>query len=368
MDFSLGQDRQMLVDSLRRLLAAKAPFAARKDGAFEGSGWSRALWQDMADLGAIGAWFDESHGGYGGSPFDIAVVFGEIGRALLTGPYLAALQAGHVLAAAGQTDALAALIAGTSVVTYAEEEADTWFDPAAITTRATPTGAGWVLDGAKTVVAAAGSADRLVVVAQAPQGLTTFLVEAGAPGLTIRDYLLVDGGSAGDIGFAATPAVLIGTAGEAASVIEAARALALVALAWEAVAVMDVLRDHTLDYLRTRKQFGQAIGKFQALQHRMATLALEIEQARSAAINAADRASGPRTTRERAVSAAKVTIGKAGSLVAEEAIQVHGGIGMTWDLALSHYAKRLMMIGHELGDEDHHLARYIALGQDIIPA
>jgi alkylation response protein AidB-like acyl-CoA dehydrogenase len=368
MDFSLGDDRQMLVDSLRRFLSDKAPFATRSATAFEGAGWSRALWAQAAELGAIGALFDESVGGFGGSPFDVGVVFGELGRVLETGPWLAALQAGRVLAAAGRTDDLAALISGESVIGYAEEEADTWFDPAAIVTRATPRDGGWVLDGAKTVVACAGSVDRLVVVARTGNGLSTFLVEAGAPGLAIRDYLLVDGGSAGEVTFVATPAVLVGEEGGAGPVIEAARALALVALAWEGVAVMDALRDQTLDYLRTRKQFGIPIGKFQALQHRMATVALEIEQARSAAINAADRYRGSRIERERAASAAKATIGKAGSLAAEEAIQMHGGIGMTWELALSHYAKRLIMIGHELGDEDHHLARYIALGREAVAA
>jgi alkylation response protein AidB-like acyl-CoA dehydrogenase len=368
MDFSLGEDRQMLADSLRRFLADKVPFSLRKTAAFEGAGWSREVWGQLAELGAIGALYDEDLGGFGGSPFDIAVVFGEIGRALLTGPWLAALQAGHVLAAAGRSDDLAALIDGSSVIGYAEEEADTWFDPAAIVTRATASGDGWVLDGAKTVVAYAGSVDRLLVVARGEAGLSTFLVERDAPGLTVRDYLLVDGGSAGDVAFAATPATLVGAAGGAGPVIEAARALALVALAWEGVAVMDALRDQTLDYLRTRKQFGIPIGKFQALQHRMATVALEIEQARSAAINAADRILGTRIERERAVSAAKATIGKAGSLVAEEAIQMHGGIGMTWELALTHYAKRLVMIGHELGDEDYHLARYIELGQELADA
>ena len=366
MDFSLGEDRQMLVDSLSRFLADKYPFATRTAAAFEGTGWSRALWGQLAELGAIGALFDESVGGFGGSPFDVGVVFGELGRALVTGPWLATLQAGHVLAAAGLTDDLGAVIAGDVVIGYAEEEADTWFDPAEIATRATVSGDGWVLDGAKTVVSCAGSVDRLLVVARAEAGLSTFLVERDAPGLTVHDYLLVDGGSAGDVTFAATPARLVGIAGEAGPVIEAARALGLVALAWEGVAVMDVLRDQTLDYLRTRKQFGIQIGKFQALQHRMATIALEIEQARSAAINAADSFSADRIVRERAASAAKVTIGKAGSLAAEEAIQMHGGIGMTWELALSHYAKRLMMIGHELGDEDYHLARYIELGRERI--
>lgn len=364
MDFSLGEDRQMLVDTLRRFCADKLPFAARTRIAFETPGWSRDLWRELAELGAVGALFDSEVGGFGGSPFDIGVVFGELGRALVTGPWLGALMAGHALASAGAHDDLAALIDGSVVYGWAEEEAETGYDPAAIATRAEPAGAGWVLDGAKTVVAYGASCDRLLVVARAAAGLSTFVVEAGATGMQVRDYLLVDGGSAADITFAGTPARLIGEAGGAGAVIEAARALGIVALAWEGVAVMDVLRDMTLDYLRTRKQFGIPIGKFQALQHRMATMALEIEQARSAAINAADKFAAARIERERAASAAKVTLGKAGSLAAEEAIQMHGGIGMTWEYAMSHYAKRLVMIGHELGDEDFHLARYIALGRE----
>ena len=158
-------------------------------------------------------------------------------------------------------------------------------------------------------------------------------------------------------------AALLGKAGGAGPVVEEAIAAGLVGLCWEAVAIMDALKDQTLDYLRTRKQFGIPIGKFQALQHRMATLALEIEQARSSAINAAARFHEGRIARERAVSAAKFTIGRVGTLAAEECIQMHGGIGMTWELPLSHYAKRLVMIGHQLGDEDDHLDRFIALGR-----
>lgn len=365
MDFSLGEDRQMLVDSLRRFLADKVPFAQRTATAFELPGWSRAIWTQLAELGAIGALFGEDVGGFGGSPFDVGVVFGELGRALVTGPWLGALQAGTVLAAAGDTGTLGQLISGEKVIGFAQEEAQTWFDPEAVATTASRAGEGWVLDGAKTVVNSAGSCDALVVVARTEQGLATFLVEQGAAGQSTRDYLLVDGGAAGDVTFAATPARLIAQGIEP---IETARAIGLVALSWEAVAVMDTLRDQTLDYLRTRKQFGIPIGKFQALQHRMATVALEIEQARSAAINAADQFAGTRHERERAVSAAKVTLGKAGALAAEEAIQMHGGIGMTWELAMSHYAKRLVMIGHDLGDEDYHLSRYIALGRETAPA
>jgi alkylation response protein AidB-like acyl-CoA dehydrogenase len=204
------------------------------------------------------------------------------------------------------------------------------------------------------ITAQAAAADAFVM----SDEVSLYLVEASDVPFT--DHQLVDGGRGANVMFCQVSANRIG---DAPAIVEAATAAGLVALCAEAVAIMDVIRDQTLEYLRTRKQFGQPIGQFQVLKHRMATVALEIEQARSAATNAAALLEGERIARERAVSAAKFTIGRAGILVAEEAIQMHGGIGMTWELPLSHYAKRLVMIGHLLGDEDHHLDRYIALGR-----
>ncbi|HLX02232.1 MAG TPA: acyl-CoA dehydrogenase, partial [Trinickia sp.] len=175
-----------------------------------------------------------------------------------------------------------------------------------------------------------------------------------------------DGSSVAEVtldGARVPAAALIGVEGGALPLVEAAREVATAGLCSEAVGAMDALLALTLSYVKTRKQFGAPIGSFQALQHRMADVALEIEQARSAVINAAAALDGPRLVRERALSAAKVTIGRVGALVATEAVQLHGGIGMTWELPLAHYAKRLVMIDHQLGDEDHHLARYIALSK-----
>ena len=187
----------------------------------------------------------------------------------------------------------------------------------------------------------------------------------------MRGYGLIDGGRGGELrldGARLDASALVGAEGGAHALIEGALAAAVVALCYEALGAMGAARDATLDYLRTRVQFGAPIGKSQVLQHRMATVEIEIEQARSAAINAAAALDGDRHTRERAVSAAKYTIGRVGTLVAEEAIQMHGGIGMTWELPLSHYAKRLVMIDHQLGDEDYHLQRYIDLGRRGAPA
>jgi alkylation response protein AidB-like acyl-CoA dehydrogenase len=276
--------------------------------------------------------------------------------------------AGRALAkAGGQQSLLDDVIAGTCVLAFAHQEPQNGYGAEDVASHAEQSARGWILNGAKAVVAQFKAANLILVSPQVPGGseaaprLGLFLVDVAASGLSVRDYPLIDGGRGGELIMNSTPAALV--AERALPLIEDAIAAGIVGLSWEAVGVMDVLKATTLDYLRTRMQFGTPIGKFQTLRHRMATLALEIEQARSSAINASYALESDRQTRERAISAAKYTIGRVGTLVAEEAIQMHGGIGMTWELPLSHYAKRLVMIGHLLGDEDHHLDRYIALGR-----
>jgi alkylation response protein AidB-like acyl-CoA dehydrogenase len=368
MDFTHSEDRQMLADTLGRYLQQRYSIAARHMIAGSEAGWSQEHWAALAELGIVGALFGEAAGGFGGGGFDIAAVFEPLGKALVVEPFLGTLIAGHILSKAGGHDALLGdAIAGTTLLAFAHEEPQSRYDLAEVATRASRHGDGWLLDGHKAVVSQIEAADHILVSARITgepgdeAGIGLFLVDNAAQNLDLRSYPLIDGGRGGELRLSATPAIPVAKDGFA--LIEEAVAAGIVALAWEAVGIMDVLKASTLDYLRTRKQFGVPIGKFQALQHRMATVALEIEQARSAAINAADAMEGDRATRERAVSAAKYTIGRVGTLAAEEAIQMHGGIGMTWELPLSHYAKRLTMIGHQLGDEDHHLARFAALGR-----
>ena len=233
-------------------------------------------------------------------------------------------------------------------------------------------GDGWQIDGAKAVVINGDSADKLVVSARtegdvdSEDGIALFLVDANAVGVTRRGYGTVDGGRAAEIaldGVTVSKEALIGAPGQGFAVIEETLARGIAALAAEAFGAMEVSRDLTLDYLKTRRQFGRAIGDFQALQHRMVDMTLEIEQARSAILLAVSTLEADRVTRELNVSAAKNLIGRVARLVAEESIQLHGGIAMTWEYALGHYAKRLTMIDHQLGDTDYHLARYIALSQ-----
>jgi len=259
------------------------------------------------------------------------------------------------------------------VAALAHDEPGGHYEPTRVTATARRAGDGWVIDGAKGVVLFGASAGWLLVSARTgggsfdAAGISLFLVPGDAAGLTRRAHGRIDGGRTAELVFtnvAVGAGALLGAEGEGAALLERAVGWGLLALCAEAVGAMDVAKEHTLEYLRTRKQFGVPIGSFQALQHRMADLLLEVEQARSAVINAAAAIDGTdRTARERALSAAKFSIGRIGTLVAEESIQMHGGIGMTWELPLAHYAKRLVMIDHQLGDEDHHLARYIALGQ-----
>ncbi|KVR42122.1 acyl-CoA dehydrogenase family protein [Burkholderia multivorans] len=377
MDFQHTEDRRMLADTLNRFIAEQYPFAVRDRIAQSADGFDRTMWRRFAELGAVGALFPEADGGFGGAGFDIAVVFECLGRGLVVEPFLGTLLAGRALSLAGgdaHRAMLAALIDGSASAAFAHDEPGSHYELTTVRTRAERTDDGWVLTGAKGVVEQAAQATFFVVSARVAgrdddaAGIALFVVPANAAGVSLRDYRKIDGGRAAEVRFerVALPAdaALGDHDGEqGAALLERVLGYGLLALSAEALGAMDVAKAHTLDYLRTRKQFGMPIGSFQALQHRMADLLLEVEQARSAVINAAAQLDAPRDVRERALAAAKYTIGRIGTLVAEESIQLHGGIGMTWELPLSHYAKRLVMIDHQLGDEDHHLARYIALSK-----
>lgn len=376
MNFTHTEDRRMLSDMLTRFVAEQYPFALRNQIAHAPEGYSADLWQRYAELGAIGALFDEADGGFGGQGFDIAVVFEALGRGLVVEPFLDTLMAGDAIAAAGtpsQKALLAQILSGNTRVALAHTEPQAYYELTHVDTRAVHQDDRWVLNGHKAVVTQAETADHFVISArtsgdtESPDGITLFLVPRTTPGLQINGYPLVDGGRAADITLhdVSLPAdALVGRIDDACTTLERVTGKAILALCAEALGAMDAARDATLEYLQTRKQFGVPIGKFQALQHRMADVLVEIEQSRSAVINAAALLDHPdRITRERALSAAKYTVGRVGALVAEECIQMHGGIGMTWELPLAHYAKRLIMIDHQLGDEDHHLNRYIALSQ-----
>ena len=361
MDFVQREDHRMLADLLGRYLGERYPMETRNEAAYGKTGYSEDHWSALAELGIIGALFEEKAGGFGGHGPEIMIVFEQMGRALAVEPLLGAVMVGRTLAMSGRVEELAGIISGTQIPALAHQER--YGDAIeAIMTQAVAADGGWHLHGAKTVVAQAERATIFQVSAQTESGTSLFLVPADSPGLSVRGYQNIEGGRSGDLlldGVRCPADSLIGAAGDAALLLGAAIDGGLLALTAEALGIMDVLKDMTAEYLRTRVQFGQKIGTFQALQHRIATLSIEIEQARSSVINAAEMLdSGDATARAQALSAAKYTVGYAGTLVAEEAIQLHGGIGMTWELPLSHYAKRLVMIDHLLGNQDYHLAQY----------
>jgi len=283
--------------------------------------------------------------------------------------------AGEAISVAGndaQKAKLGEIMTGTTIAAFAHDEPESHYELSRVQTRAERSGDGWVLDGVKAVVQQGEQANLFVVSARTSggmddeKGISLLLVPANTPGLTVRGCPSIDGGRVAELRFDNAKVgadALLGAEGKGFDALERAVGRGVLALCAEALGAMESARNATLEYLRTRKQFGVFIGSFQALQHRMADLLLEIEQARSAVINAAAAMDADRVTRERALSAAKFSIGRIGTLVAQESIQMHGGIGMTWELPLAHFAKRLVMIDHQLGDEDHHLQRYIALGR-----
>lgn len=375
MNFEHTEDRRMLADTLNRFISKEYSFETRDKISKSALGYSPGHWQQFAELGAIGVLFGEGDGGMGGAGFDLAVVFEALGRGLVVEPFLGTLLAGSAIAHVGndeQRRLLQEIIAGSRIAAFAHAEPDGHYELARVRTAARRSNDGWLLDGAKAVVQQGEHADFMVVSARTEgeeedqAGISLFVVPRETPGVAVRGYQNIDGGRAAELTLTAvtvTAGALLGAQGEGYATLEHSIGRGILALCAEAVGAMDVAKQATLEYLQTRKQFGVPIGSFQALQHRMANLLLEIEQSRSAVINAAAALEMQGAVRERALSAAKLTIGRIGALVSEECIQMHGGIGMTWELPLAHYAKRLVMIDHQLGDEDHHLARYIALGR-----
>ncbi|MBB5514171.1 hypothetical protein FHS89_000169 [Rubricella aquisinus] len=353
MNFTLTEDRQMMQDSLRRFLTDR--YSAERRGALIAAeaGFDRDIWRDLADLGAVAALFGEDQGGFGGAGFDIALVFEELGRAGALEPMMEALIAGGLLAEMGHGDLVARIIAGELIVTLAYLEPDGRYDLSPRTTRLTEDR----LSGHKSLVGHAEAADLFLVTALGPEGVTLALVPRGADGLSLTAYPTADGMRAAELRLDATPANTLLTG--ALPLLERHIARATLACMADTLGAMETAMALTITHLKTRQQFGRPLGKFQVLQHRMADLAIELEQARSAVINAAGQLGTNQEARH--ISAAKNLMGRTARLMAEEAIQLHGGIGMTAEYALAHFAKRMVMADHKFGDEDHHLARFIAL-------
>lgn len=351
MDFTLTDDRRMLKDTLSRYLSDKYGMEHRNKVAYEAPYHDPAKWAELAELGALFALAPEDKGGFGGQGFDISVVFEELGRALCPEPVLGSLMAARLLGAAGGE--LEPLLSGEVIHAVAVDELDAPYDPADMAATAEAKGDGHVLSGRKTAVYGGQAAQVFLVAAMLDGKPALFEVQAG-DAQTVT-YGMMDGGGAAELMLDATPAKLL--LADATAALADAQNAGVLALCSEAVGLMEVTHAITVDYMKQRKQFGVPIGKFQVLQHRAVDMLTEIEQARSMVIKLASELDGPEAGRFAAMT--KALIGEAARLIAEEAIQMHGGIAMTWEYPVSHYAKRLVMLDHQLGDTDHHLGRVI---------
>jgi alkylation response protein AidB-like acyl-CoA dehydrogenase len=374
MDFELTKEQELLRDTLQRFVAQEYAFEARRGFQRSADGFGRAVWAKLAEMGLLALLVPEAHGGMGAGGVEVLLAMNAIGRGLLLEPYLpSAVLATSLVSALGspaqQEALLPALAAGERIAVPAHGEAGARYDLERVATTARRAGEGWVLSGEKAVVLHAEAADVLLVSARTsgeaadPAGVSLFLVDRGAPGLSLRAYPTLDGQRAAHVTLRdvrVPGSALLGPEGGALEVIGAAWDVGTAALCAEAVGALQALLDRTIEYAKTRKQFGVPIGKFQALQHRMADMLVQVEQARSMSYLAAVRAWDPDpATRRRAISAAKVVIGQACRRVGQEAIQLHGGIGMTDELDVTHYFRRLVVIELSLGDTEHHLERFV---------
>jgi pimeloyl-CoA dehydrogenase small subunit len=377
MDFELSDEQRLLRESIERLLADRYEFEARKRFAQDPSGFSEELWRQYAELGLLALPFAEDEGGIGGGPVETMIVMEAFGRALALEPYLATIVlGGGFLRLGASTATRAALIpeiaSGALKLAFAHSERQARYDLADVLTTVRKDGASFVLNGAKGLVLNGDVADKLVVSARLSgaqrdrNGIALFLVDARADGVTRRGYPTVDGLRAADVTLSnvrVAADALIGDAADGFTLIERVVDTAIAALAAEAVGAMTVMHDLTVDYLKTRKQFGVPIGNFQVLQHRAADMLIAVEEARSLALLASMMAEDPNITeRRKAIAATKVQIGRSGRIVGQGAIQLHGGIGMTMEHKVGHYFKRVTMIDTLFGDADYHLAALAHMG------
>ncbi|MBI1255212.1 MAG: pimeloyl-CoA dehydrogenase small subunit [Hyphomonas sp.] len=374
MDFNFTEEQTMIRDSLARLIKDQYDFDTRRKVVASKEGWRPKMWAQFAELGLLAAPFSEEDGGLGGGPIDAMVVMEEFGKGLVVEPFLQTVVVGGGFlkrATEGQkAEHLAPMIAGERVFAFAYAEPKGRYNLADLETTAKKDGAGWKISGHKAVVVGAPWASHLIVTARTAggrrdtKGIGVFIVAKDARGVTTRDYPTVDGRRASEVHFdnvAVGADAVIGDAENGLPLIERVTDEAIAALCAEACGAMKVAQTMTVEYSRQRKQFGTPIGKFQVLQHKMVDMFMEAEQSVSMTYMATLKLDEDDVTRKKAASAAKVRIGQAGRFVGQNAIQIHGGMGMTDELAIGHYFKRLTIIDSEFGNVDHHLKRYTDL-------
>lgn len=373
MNFDLSDEQRLLRDSLSRLMADQYGFEDRRRYMSMEGGLNPALWAAFAEMGLLALPFPEADGGIGGGAEETMIVMEALGRALALEPFLHAVVIPacllrHLGSGAERAEIVPMIASGEMRPAFAHGEAGAGYRTGHVETRAKASGDAFALDGVKTLVVHGGSATHLIVSARLSgaagdeNGIGLFIIDAASPGVIRRDYPTQDGMRAAEITLEGAIGRRIGT-GEAFPALAAAADEAVAALCAEAVGAMEAALELTVDYLKTRKQFGRAIGDFQVLQHRAAEMVIELEQARSMAIYATMMArSDDADARARAVSAAKLQISRSAKLMGQSAVQLHGGVGMTIEYAIGHYFKRLTMIEKAFGDTDFHLDRLSAAG------
>jgi len=373
MNFDLSEEQQLLADTLKRYLTKEYTIDARAKIVASPTGISDTVWAALAEMGLLGVPFAEEHGGFGGTAVDVMLVMEAIGEALVVEPYLVNVGlAGRLIARGGSAEQqkriLPALIQGKRRLAFAHTERGARYDLRHVGARAKRSGQGFMLDGEKRAVLHGAAADTLIISARTsgsdtdPSGISLFLVDRGASGLTVKDYRTIDELRAADVwlsGVTVPPDAMLGDEGRALALIEDAADYATALLCAEAVGAIRFANEATLEYLKTRRQFGVPIGSFQALQHRMVDMVISYEQARSMACLVCVKVdTAGAAERRRAVSAAKIKVADACRHVSQESVQLHGGMGMSEELKISHTFRRLTMIGQTFGDAEHHLERF----------
>ncbi|MEA2737805.1 MAG: hypothetical protein QOH05_1112 [Acetobacteraceae bacterium] len=375
MDFDPSDDQRLLVESVSRMLADTYSFAQRKGYMALPEGYSPAVWSQFAELGLLGLPFAEEYGGFGGSAQEVMLVMQAFGRVLVLEPYFpTVVLAGTAVNVAGSADQkqaiLPAIAEGSLKLAFAHNERQARYDLTDVVTTAKRNGSGWVLDGSKTVVSHGEAADKIIVSARTSgdrydeDGITLFLVDADASGVARRGYLSRDDTRAADISLSnvsVSEADVLGEVGGGLKVIQRVVEAGIAATAGETVGAMEAMNEMTLEYSKTRVQFGAPIGSYQVVQHRLADMFMAQEQGRSMAMLATMSIDNPdETARAHDIALAKVGIGQAGRYVSQSAVQMHGGIGMTEEYAVGHYFRRCMVTERLFGDPAYYLAKLAA--------
>lgn len=375
MDFNFTEEQDMVRDSLTRLVRENYGWETRMAAINSESGLNPGTWAQLAELGLLGMPFAEEDGGFGGGAVDAMIVMEEFGKGLVVEPFVPTVVCAggflkHAGTAAQKEEHIGGIVDGSQIFAFAYAEPRGRYDYADLETTAKKDGSGYILNGHKAIVIGAPWATHLIVTARTSgerrdkQGVSVFVIDKSADGVVTRDYATVDGRRASEVFFenAAIPAeALIGEEGGGLPLIERVTDEAIAAQCAEACGAMKVAHTMTVDYSRERKQFGVPIGSFQVLQHRMVDMYTEYEQSVSMTYLATLKLDAPEAERKLAVSAAKVRIGQAAHHIGQEAIQIHGGNGMTDEYAIGHYFKRLTIFDSEFGNVDHHMKRHMAL-------